>query len=57
MVIGVLLSVLFVAEFLFLPCGVFLLQGLPTFIVLSMAIYIWLQAVEQSELSMDRNRL
>jgi hypothetical protein len=51
--VAVLLSSVFVAEVMFLPFHVLVLQGLPLSIVLVAAMYIWLLYVERVEFERD----
>jgi hypothetical protein len=55
MLLAMLLSLVFIAEVMFLPFRILVLQGLPLFLVIVAATYIGLQILEQVEFEVYGN--
>ena len=55
-VVAILLSLILIAEIMFLPFRILALQGMPLFLVMVIAMYLWLQHVQGLESVLDESR-
>lgn len=56
MVVAILLSLVLIAGIMFLPLRILALQGIPLFLVMVIAMYLWLQRVQRLESVLEESR-